>query len=174
MRWIDVEALLRMELSMDKDRCDLHFSKDVTIADIESSLAEKNTVDEHRWAFLRLATLSFEEKFGWKSLVWSLGDRADGSLVVTEAEQEEIVSIIGRIKLKTKVFSLTDLSLEWKCSSIVATRREWEDRGQTEEINDEFQQLRNISRRNEQITTVENLDEGNWQYKRVRDQSMGQ
>ena len=59
-----MEALLRMGLSMDKDRCDLHFSKDVTIGHIESSLAKKNTVDEHRWAFLRLTTLSFEEKFG--------------------------------------------------------------------------------------------------------------
>ena len=99
---------------------------------------------------------------------FGLVERADGSLVVTEAEQEEIVSIIGSIKLKTKVFSLTDLSWEWKCSSMIANRREREDRGQTEEINDEFQQLRNISRRNEQITTGENLDEGNWQYKRER------
>ena len=105
---------------------------------------------------------------------FGLGERADGSLVVTEAEQEEIVSIIGRVKLKAKVFSFTDLSLEWKCSSIVAIRREREDRGQTEEINDEFQQLRNISRRNEQIITVENLNEGNWQYKGERDQSMRQ
>ena len=71
MRWIDVEALLRLEFSMDKDLCDLHFPKDVTIGDIESSLEEKDTVDEHRSTFLRLMTLPFEEKFEWKSLVWS-------------------------------------------------------------------------------------------------------